>query len=316
MKETKKQFKWFSITQYEQEQEYLSEMHKKGWKLVKVAFPGWYHFEKCEPEDVVYQLDYNQDGIANKEEYTQLFEECGWEYLFDFVGYSYFRKRRDENEMDTAIFCDDASRLDMMSRVFKGRMLPVLVIFCAVILPQLSLHMDESAGGLGAFIRNSYIIMFFAYVVMMGTFAWQYFHYELKVLEQPKKTKTKLFAILGVLGVLSVVVAVGGLVGLGQKESVYSVSKQENGYSISAEYFDELVEEQFALEAGDEIRVTMEHVEGKYSIVIGCEGKEPVFTGNGTFLEGFSVTVPEAGNYTISCEGIGAKGNVEFLIRD
>lgn len=31
-----------------------------------MKFPGLYHFEKCEPEDVTYQLDYNPEGIAIK----------------------------------------------------------------------------------------------------------------------------------------------------------------------------------------------------------------------------------------------------------
>ena len=65
---TKKQFKYFSIFNHEKEQEYLSEMHRKGWKFVEVTGFCVYHFEECEPEEVVYQLDYNQEGIKNKDE--------------------------------------------------------------------------------------------------------------------------------------------------------------------------------------------------------------------------------------------------------
>ncbi len=46
---------------------------------------------------MIYQLDYNQEEINYKEEYVQIFQDCGWEYLTDFVGYSYFRK--DANKM-------------------------------------------------------------------------------------------------------------------------------------------------------------------------------------------------------------------------
>ena len=53
MSETKTTFKWFTIFQYEEEQEYLRQMHKAGWKLNKVSFPGFYHFTECTPEDVV-----------------------------------------------------------------------------------------------------------------------------------------------------------------------------------------------------------------------------------------------------------------------
>ena len=76
--ETKKQFKWFTIFEYEKEEQYLREMHKSGWKFIKVTGFGVYHFEKCIAEDVVYQLDlqifyqsYQQDS-----EYKVLFVFC------------------------------------------------------------------------------------------------------------------------------------------------------------------------------------------------------------------------------------------------
>ena len=47
-----------------------------------------------------------------------MFADCGWEYLQDFAGYSYFRKPVAEMKGEEAIFCDDASRLEMMRRVF------------------------------------------------------------------------------------------------------------------------------------------------------------------------------------------------------
>lgn len=80
MKDVKKEFRWFSITEYEKEAEYLRRRHKEGWKFKNVTYPGIYIFEKCEPQDVIYQLDYNPDGIKNQGEYVQMFEDCGWEY--------------------------------------------------------------------------------------------------------------------------------------------------------------------------------------------------------------------------------------------
>lgn len=89
---TKREFRFFSILEYEEEQAYLRAMHQSGWKLLRVSGLCLYSFEACEPEDVVYQLDYNKDGLAHKAEYVQMFADCGWEYLQDYVGYSYFRK--------------------------------------------------------------------------------------------------------------------------------------------------------------------------------------------------------------------------------
>ncbi|MCQ4022919.1 MULTISPECIES: DUF2812 domain-containing protein [unclassified Ruminococcus] len=132
---TKKQFKWFTIFEYEKEQDYLREMHKAGWKFIKVKF-GIYYFEKCTPQDVVYQLDYNEDGLKYKDEYLKMFDDCGWEYIQDYIGYSYFRKAvAAVDGVAEEIFCDEESRLQMMQRALKGRMLPLLVIFFATLLP-------------------------------------------------------------------------------------------------------------------------------------------------------------------------------------
>lgn len=139
--ERKKEFRWFTIWDYEKEQEYLRHRHQQGWKFVKVTGLGIYHFEKSQPEDVVYQLDYNQEGRANKEEYVQMFADCGWEYMLDYAGYSYFRKPAAAMNGDEEIFCDDASRVQMMERVYKGRMTPLLVLFCCLLLPQLVLNL-------------------------------------------------------------------------------------------------------------------------------------------------------------------------------
>ncbi len=134
--QVKKQIKWFTIFEYEKEQDYLREMHKSGWKFVKVTGLGMYYFEKCIPQDVVYQLDYNEDGLANKDEYLKMFDDCGWEYIQDFFGYSYFRKAVSEDGVAEEIFCDEESRFQMMKRVIKGRMLPLLILFFTVLLPQ------------------------------------------------------------------------------------------------------------------------------------------------------------------------------------
>lgn len=176
--ETKKEFRTFNITQYEQEQEYLRENHKKGWKFVKVTGIGTYHFEKCEPEDVVYQLDYNQEGIAHKEEYVQMFQDCGWEYLMDFLGYSYFRKPAAEMCGDEEIFCDDASRLEMMERIFKGRMLPLLSLFFLILLPQFIMSFTVyKIPALSVF----YAIPIILYVSIFGWFSMKYKQYKEKL---------------------------------------------------------------------------------------------------------------------------------------
>ena len=44
MKEVKREFRWFSIADYEKEAEYLRRRHKEGWKFSDVMLPGIYIF--------------------------------------------------------------------------------------------------------------------------------------------------------------------------------------------------------------------------------------------------------------------------------
>ncbi|HEL1748449.1 TPA: DUF2812 domain-containing protein [Streptococcus suis] len=41
-------------------------MHQQGWKLVKISWLFFYHFEKCQPEEVVYQVDFKESKIKTE----------------------------------------------------------------------------------------------------------------------------------------------------------------------------------------------------------------------------------------------------------
>lgn len=134
--QTKKEFRYFTIFNHKKEEDYLRMMHNIGWRFVKVKGFGIYHFEKCEPRDTVYQLDYNPQTKESLPEYLQMFADCGWEYIQDYAGYSYFRKPAEDMTGEESIFNDDDSRIAMMGRVYKGRILPLLGIFCGCLIPQ------------------------------------------------------------------------------------------------------------------------------------------------------------------------------------
>ncbi|MCI5951416.1 MAG: DUF2812 domain-containing protein [Anaerostipes sp.] len=180
-KENRTEFRWFSISEYEKEEEYLSKQHGMGWKLTGITFPGFYHFTKCQPEEVRYQLDYNQEGISNKDEYVKMFQDCGWEYLMDFVGYSYFRKSCAQmSDKDEGIFCDEESKLDMLIRVAKGRMLPLVIIFFCIIIPQI-IFQFVSEGGFHRPVLISYIVLFIVYIGIFLHFGMEYWKLKKKI---------------------------------------------------------------------------------------------------------------------------------------
>ena len=168
---TKKEYRYFSIFHYEKEQDYLQEQHRLGWKFRKVTGLGTYHFEQCQPETVVYQLDYNTEGSANKEEYVRMFADCGWEYIQEFVGFSYFRKRAAEMDGEEEIFSDDSSRLAMQDRIRKGRILPLVAIFLAVLLPQFIINLSNGNYGISVLLGAVLAV----YVAVFIIFAVRYY---------------------------------------------------------------------------------------------------------------------------------------------
>lgn len=178
MKDIKTEIKFFSIPQWKKEENYLREQHKKGWEFVAVSGFCCYRFKRCEPKDVVYQLDYNPDSLAKKNEYLQMFSDCGWEYLQNYMGYSYFRKAA--SEMDGAkeeIFCDDTSRLDMMKRVFIGRMTPLLAVFFSIIIPQIIMQSQINTP-INHSLMFIFCVMFVIYLGMFISFAipfWKFY---------------------------------------------------------------------------------------------------------------------------------------------
>ena len=146
----KKEFRYFTIFNHKKEEEYLREMHKKGWKFTRVTGFGVYHFEKCEPCDVIYQLDYDPQTKESRDGYIQMFADCGWEYILDYVGYSYFRKPAADMCGEEEIFNDDESRTAMMARVYKGRAMPLVGIFCACLLPTFIINLINGNWGISA----------------------------------------------------------------------------------------------------------------------------------------------------------------------
>ncbi len=174
MKNVKTVHRYFSMCQWKEEEKWLRKMANEGWKFLRTAGFGKYYFVKCEPEDIIYQLDYHPKGAYHNEEYRQLFEDCGWEYLQDKSGYSYFCKPASSmNGGNEEIFGDDQSRIDMLNRVFKGWMVPMLVFFFLIILPQL-FHLGQMDEPIEKVLFVIYGILFCLYLAIFVFFAIQY----------------------------------------------------------------------------------------------------------------------------------------------
>ena len=133
-------YRIFTIADYEREALYFREMHAKGWKLRKVSysillFVVKYTFEKCQPEQVSYQLDFYPMKKSERASYLQLFKDCGWEHITDFNGFSYFRKIYSgaESDAEFEIYNDATGKLAIVKKILTMRMLPILLLFSALL---------------------------------------------------------------------------------------------------------------------------------------------------------------------------------------
>lgn len=171
----KTEFKFFTIADWQEEEEYLSLMHKNGWRLKKIGFMD-YHFEKCEPENVTYRLDYNKASVNDKEGYLQMFKDCGWEYIFNKFGYSYFRKKEEPGDKEREIFSDSRSKIEMMERVIKSRGI-ILGLLYIVEIFFLVFSLGQVAAGRTAYIAE-FLIYSFLTVLYTGMFIKMYRKYK------------------------------------------------------------------------------------------------------------------------------------------
>ncbi|MBE5901507.1 MAG: DUF2812 domain-containing protein [Lachnospiraceae bacterium] len=307
-------FKFFTIPQYQQEENYLSTMHENGWDFNKVTFPGFYHFEKCEPKKVTYRLDYNREGIRNKEEYVQMFSDCGWEHICDFVGYSYFRKEGEAGEESEEIFCDDASRLDMMKRVFMGRIIPLIIIFALVIIPQLFINTAGYNGGsiVHDVFSFSFLGLAILYLVLFSITAVQFYQYEKRISGDSPGIRLK---YVGAFAIIVALVAGIALLFWSQYRSSYEVTENNNGYVVEAEKLNSSVVKEYDLKKGETIVFDFaEFQRGHLYLSVTESGKEPIFFGDFYNCGSETVEIQNDGHYEIEMSGEKMTGNVEVSI--
>ena len=119
-----KKFHWFWGWEDEKEEIWLREMSQKGWHFKSVSFPGNYLLEQGEAKDYVYRLDYFFNS-KDMDDYLQIFEDAGWDYMGEMNSWQYFRKESVTGEA-LEIFTDNQSKAKKYQRI---------MIFLVVLLP-------------------------------------------------------------------------------------------------------------------------------------------------------------------------------------
>lgn len=159
MKETMNKYRFFSIVDFEQEEQFLQEMASKGYHLERIDWILRYVFVKGEPKEVTYRLDLRNNN-AEKEELIQMAQDYGWTYLTQMMDWVYFRKDGKGHEL----FTDQASKIQYLNRIFVNRYLLVFIMFLLIVLPSFI-----DVFGINEATEMSYfwIGMFLVYIVIL-----------------------------------------------------------------------------------------------------------------------------------------------------
>lgn len=144
----KKEFKIFTVDNFEKEEIYLRKMALKGYHFKN--YQGLkYYFKNGKPQNNYYRIDYHSPADGDREEYIQLFEDSGWEMVFSYPildgEWVYFKKDGDQPG-STEIFTDASSKVQLFRKI-KTRWLRfgVLISIC-ILTPSLitSITLKES----------------------------------------------------------------------------------------------------------------------------------------------------------------------------
>lgn len=159
----------FYISEFDQEAEWLALMHSNGWRFISTDGRS-YKFESCKSDQWCYQLDYKENGTPD-EDYIQMYVDYGWEYVFQYRNWFYFRKERvDEIEGDMSIFSDKESKIEFCRRVIQGHFLRILplymmmLVYDYILLFTDLLHQEGFIGGvLNGIAMGSILIVAFGF---------------------------------------------------------------------------------------------------------------------------------------------------------
>ncbi len=144
----KKEFKIFTVDNFEKEETYLRKMALAGFHFK--SYQGFkYCFENGEPQNSYYRIDYHSPEDGDKEEYIQLFKDSGWEIVFSFPildgEWVYFKKNGDQAG-STEIFTDTSSKVQLFHKIKTKWLRFASLISICILIPSLitSLAFGES----------------------------------------------------------------------------------------------------------------------------------------------------------------------------
>ena len=147
------EFRIFTIVDLDKEEEYLHEMHLKGWRYRTSRF-GFFYFDQCQPDDVIYCI-YDSRFLKKYKHELQDFRNRGWE-LIETGFCSIFRKPASDLLSEDQVYMSKGLRWEVM----RYRLRSCTVAFSGGLVVCMSSFRDD--------LSMSFFIIFVLYVLMIS----------------------------------------------------------------------------------------------------------------------------------------------------
>lgn len=139
----KKVWNFFTIAQWEEEEQWLNSMARNGWNLVRIDFLVRYVFERGTAGEYLYKLDLpdNLEHGMDEQQYCDFLKECEIDVVCRQKQWLFLRKKAADGPFNEK--GDNLSRLKMTNKAYDyairtlSTLLRVFTLqLCAVILLQ------------------------------------------------------------------------------------------------------------------------------------------------------------------------------------
>ena len=149
----KKQFRIFTIVDLDKEEEYLHEMHLKGWRYRTSRF-GLFYFDQCQPDDIIYRI-YDSRFLKKYKHELQDFRNSGWE-LIEAGSCTILRKSSSDLLPEDQVYIAKEIRWEVM----RNRLRSCTVAFSGGLVVCMSSFREE--------LSQSFFVIFALYAFMIS----------------------------------------------------------------------------------------------------------------------------------------------------
>ena len=162
---SKLQFRIFTILDEDKKEEYLHEMHLKGWRYRTSRF-GFFYFDQCQPDDVIYRI-YDSRFLKKYKHELQDFRNRGWE-LIETGFCSIFRKTASDILSEDQVYMSKGLRWEVMRYRFRS----CTVAFSGGLVVCMSLYREN--------LSQSFFIIFVLYTCLISYLIYGFFRLKRK----------------------------------------------------------------------------------------------------------------------------------------